>query len=871
MDQNVVQLTPDQIATVISHVTTPMALVDADGTVCAANRAFAEATDMAGAGETLRQLVDPPAALALDALLANVNTASQPVIARARNGDLFHWCLSSVVCADFRILELTAAPAGPRERLWGVLEALADRTTYPVAICGVDRRVEWVNPAFIKSSGQGFEALQGRMLMDVLPLAKVPAKARIRLSRAIAEGQAIREEIETVGREGERRWVNLEILPLFDAAGTLDSLVAAQTDITRLKAAVDAQARAARLGHMIEDSLNEVYVFDAGSLRFVEVNRGACENLGYTKDELSLMTPLDIKLDYNLKEFSELLAPLYAHVSPSLRLRTRHRRKDGSVYPVDVLLQLMEEDNRPLFVAIIEDTTERDAAEQALQQARARLEVAIESLQDGFVYYDADDRLVLANARYREIYRDSAEAITPGARFEDILRYGLERGQYAEAVGQETEWLAERMAAHNNSAGTSLTQHLGNGRVLQIFERQTSDGGRVGLRIDVTELHEARQRAEAANRAKSAFLANMSHELRTPMNGILGMADILGATDLTPEQRGMLEIVQSSAETLLALLNDILDLARIEAGKLSLDIQPLEPADLVRRVAALHQAAAQRKDLRLDTRVTIDPGIRFMGDPARVQQILHNLLGNAVKFTDQGAIRLEMARDEAGMLVLSVADTGIGMTDEQIGRVFEPYEQADVGVSRQYGGSGLGLAIVQELVDLMDGRLAVTSTPGHGSTFTVYLPLAEADSTATVPVAPSGLASGLPVSARRLRILVAEDTPFNTLVLQNHLATLGHAATFCEDGHFALQAWETGAFDLLLFDVAMPGMSGPEALARIRAQAKSRGAVMPPAIALTAYAMPEEAQALLDAGFQRVVTKPFRIGDLAAALDSIDP
>ena len=844
------------IVAVLDLATAPMALVEPGGRVIRANAAFRGIAP--GASDTaLSGLSDAPTAASLLAGEGRV----QAVVALAAGGADCRCTVTPIPATDLRLLELELLPGPLPDRHAARLAALAEKTPNAEFVCDASGHLEWVNAVFSRLTGLLPEAAMGRCPGELFgDRAGNPALGR-RIAAAMSSQDPVREEILCNAEKGQERWATLDIQPFADAQGRHGGFVGILSDITALRLAMVDQARAARLGRMIEDSLNEVYVFDAETLRFVEVNRGARENLGYSLDELLTMTPLSIKTEEAPERFGERLRPLREDRVQVLRFRSLHRRKDGTTYPVDVSLQLMEGD-RPLFVAIVEDRTDRVAAERAAELAHRRLEAAIETLPDGFVYYDADDRLVLANSRYREIYAASAPVIRPGERFEDILRYGLRQGQYAEAIGREEEWLADRMAAHNR-AESSIEQRLGDGRVLRIYEKDTPDGGRVGLRIDVTELYDARRRAEAASRAKSSFLANMSHEIRTPMNGILGMVELLGATELELPQREMLETIQTSSEALLGLLNDILDLARIEAGKVLLESRSFSPALVLQRVGRLHQANAFKK--ALDIEVHVSPGAEGLarGDAARLQQVLHNLVGNAVKFTEHGRVRLALDRGPEGDWQFTVFDTGIGMTREQVARVFDAYEQADETVGRRFGGTGLGLAIVRELVDRMDGAINVSSAPGRGTEVRLRLPLATAETQAAAPerAAPSANAG-----ARGLRILAAEDNRVNAIVLEHVMAQLGHELTLFADGRAAAEAWRPGAFDLLLFDVSMPVMSGPAALAEIRLRAETAGGEVPPAVALTAYAMPEEVVALLDAGFCDVITKPFRKEGLVTTL-----
>jgi signal transduction histidine kinase len=492
-------------------------------------------------------------------------------------------------------------------------------------------------------------------------------------------------------------------------------------------------------------------------------------------------------------------------------------------------------------------------ARQAAVAAREQLITAVESLPDGFVLYDNADRLVIANRRYREIYAESAAAMIPGTRFQDILQCGLDRGQYRDAVGREADWLAERLDRHRNPKGM-IEQRLGNGRVLRIFERGTPDGGSVGLRVDVTELYDAREKAEAANRAKAQFLANMSHEVRTPLNGILGMADLLAADLGDPEKRALADSIRDCGETLLAVLNDLLDMSKIDAGRLELETAPFVPAEVLHRIEALYGLRAQEKRLGFHVQVTEAAQRPRRGDVHRVSQILHNLLSNAVKFTESGDVSVTMRAD--GPLVMTVQDTGIGMTPDEVARIFEDFEQADRSTTRRFGGAGLGLSILRKLVGLMGGEVAMDSVKGQGTTVTVTLPLPLVDD--TTPVEPAQPEDNPLARLNGKRALIADDNPINLQILHAYLTRFGLSVTMAENGRQAVDLFRPGAFDLICLDISMPELDGVAALAEIDRIARQAAVARPPAVAITANAMQHHVQEYLAAGFEAHLAKPIR-------------
>jgi signal transduction histidine kinase/CheY-like chemotaxis protein/HPt (histidine-containing phosphotransfer) domain-containing protein len=510
------------------------------------------------------------------------------------------------------------------------------------------------------------------------------------------------------------------------------------------------------------------------------------------------------------------------------------------------------------FVTTYTDITARKRAEAEVDRAGALLRGSIDALDDAYALFDTDDRMVLCNQRYRDLYPLCAELMVPGTRFEEIVRTGAERGQYADGIGRVDAFVAERMAAHRQPSST-VTRRLGDGRILRIGERTMADGHIVGYHVDITEFVHATEAAQEASRSKSQFLANMSHEIRTPMNAILGMLALLKKTELTARQADYAGKTEGAARSLLGLLNDILDFSKVEAGKMALDLHPFRPDQLLRDLAVI--LAANTAGKQIEVLFDVDPQLPavLVGDAMRLQQVLINLGGNAIKFTAHGEVVVSMTvvhrGAEAVTLEIAVRDSGIGIAPENQQRIFSGFSQAESSTTRRFGGTGLGLAICQRLVGLMGSELRLDSEMGRGSRFHFRVDLAVGDDAAGGELAPLRLRQ--PVA---LRVLVVDDNPHARDLMGRMAHSLGWQVTLADGGIAALACLQRDgdAYDAIFIDWQMPGLDGWDTCAQIH-QGFQSGA-KPLVIMVTAHGREmlsqrsEEEQARVDGFLVKPVT-----------------
>ena len=530
-----------------------------------------------------------------------------------------------------------------------------------------------------------------------------------------------------------------------------------------------------------------------------------------------------------------------------------------------------------------------EGVSEELRQARAAYQSIVDSLPLNLLIKDSQGRRVFANKSYLELRGSSLDEVLGKTDF-DLFPQAL-----AEQFSDDDAAILKSGEAMHDVEKHQLPD--GQQRWIERTKSalRDADGKIVGVQVlfwDVTDREkalidsrEARDAANAANQAKSDFLANMSHEIRTPMNGIIGMTDLVLDTELTPTQRSYLQMSQESGESLLAIINDILDFSKIEAGHFELDPAPFDPRDSLGDAVRSLTTRAQSKGLELEFSVAPEVPQMLEGDQGRLRQVIVNLIGNAIKFTDRGEVVLDVSCQSKSQstctLRFSVRDTGIGIPADKQARIFEDFQQADRSTTRSHGGTGLGLAISSQLVKLMGGLIEVDSAPGRGSTFhfTVDFPIINSTDQEQTPNAPvldvasNPLRSDAPTQKavsplESVRVLLAEDNKVNQTLATKLLEKLGCHVTVVENGSQAVATLSENEFDVILMDVEMPEMDGISATKEIRRREQDSQQRIP-IVALTAHAIVGDRERCLASGMDDYLSKPVRINEIKTMLTKI--
>jgi PAS domain S-box-containing protein len=852
--------------------------------------------DCAAAAEAVKGLfADPPAFVAANTRAVEGRRAYQGEVLELADGRIWErdyapivldgrltghlWTYRDVTAS--RQLELQNA------HLRGFYEQVLEAVPAQVAVFDLDGRFLYVNSASI-SNPEVRRWVIGRTNEDYCRERGVSisvGEERSRNIRSVAREGRLRYLEESFVRHGEVRSFGRFMSPVFDADGNVVQVVGFGHDLTEMKQAAAAlEASEARLRGILESALDCVVTIDADG-NILEFSPAAERAFGYTRAEVLGQPMADCIVPERLREAHRRGIQHYLATGEGPVLRRRIEvpamRADGSEFPAELAITPVPlAEGQQIFTAFLRDITERKKGERELRESEERLRLVLEAAELGTWDLDIPSGTSTLNDGYMEMLGYAPGEVAPV--FSSIQEWtaflhpddalGVSLAVEAHLRGETELYESEHRMRHSSGDWIWV---LDRGRVLE----RDADGRPLracGTHLDITarkraeaEAHTARLAAERAAAAREQFLANISHELRTPLNAIVGLAHLLDKTQLDSEQGRFLQGIRFAADALLGVINDLLDFSRVQSGRISFEAVPFEPRLLLQGLAGSLLPGAQARGLTLGVEVAPDVPKVVVGDPGRLNQVLLNLVGNAVKFTEKGgvAVRVTATPIEQDLVSLEflVSDTGIGIAPADQERIFEAFQQAHPETNRRFGGSGLGLAIVREMVRQQGGRATLESALGTGSTFRVTLPFRV--SNVSAQSAPAAAAT---VSLAGRRILLAEDNELNRTVATQILQQAGAVVVCARDGREALERVRSEFFDLVLMDIQMPEMDGYEATWRIRHEVGIPAELLP-VVALTATALTDEQRRAEAAGMSDCILKPFPPDQLCMRVAALLP
>ncbi|WP_137681707.1 PAS domain S-box protein [Aurantiacibacter suaedae] len=785
--------------------------------------------------------------------------------------------ISGQVEEQTRELEETVAALADSERRFGDLAGLSPAgifRTDPYGFCN------YVNESWLKSTGlDPWEALGAGWLDAVHP--ETRSRVREQWLDAIGEASQLRTEVQFVKGDGEPRWVDLIAAPQLDVNGQVQGFIGVAIDISEQKRAADALKESEQRFQSLA-SFSPAGIFrttPSGLCNYV--NPAWCRMTDLTEDEAmgmgwrNAVHPLDVD-----RLTSEWLAALEAGDIYRNEIRWLHR--DGSIVWGDAIARPeLSEDGKPLgYIGVVLDITDRKRFEDEIAERDQELSLLVQNATDAVLRIGLDNRCIYASPSANDVLGVPAQELIGRSLLERLhpddarevaaifaqLRFG-ETEKAVIAFRSDTRGAFGDYRWLEATVGLVRDAQTNAPKEISASVRDISDRKKMEL-----DLVAARRNAETAAAAKATFLANMSHEIRTPMNGVIGFTELLLEDNLTPEQHEKAQLIADSGRAMMQILNDILDISKIDAGRMKIVPEPIDLRHKLKSCINLLEPSARQKGLMFELIVDEEVPNRIMVDPLRLRQILTNLAGNAIKFTSEGAVRSRVSVEQRpggrDVLCISVEDSGIGIPANRLEAIFREFSQADDSTARIFGGTGLGLTISNELAKMMGGELEVSSEEGHGSVFTLRIPLRPIDESQVEAQVAQPIEREL-TFARPLRILVAEDHDINQALVMSMASRIGLAVDIAVNGKEAVRMVQDAKaagqpYDMVLMDVQMPVMDGLEATRSLRNAGFTAEEL--PILAQTANAYSEDVQRCLEAGMQGHLSKPIRLRGLKSAI-----
>lgn len=766
---------------------------------------------------------------------------------------------------------------------WHMRDAVIIATTESIDHPGP--RVVWCNDAFTEMTGYSREEIVGNS-PRILQGADTDLETKHRIRDALTNWSSIREEIRNYRKDGTEFWAELDIRPVADESGWFHYWVAIQRDVTarkrqeqeitrrmdllaKEKAELARREGELRLQSLVARHTSEAIVVTDASGKTVWVNDGFTALSGYDMSDMVDRTPGELLQGPDTANSDVEKIQQGLRSKESFSFRALNYSKDGQEYWVSGRISPVFSDCGTLinFIAVQRDITEFVTVSEERRRLLHRLKITTEVAGIGIFELNTTTGSLDWDENQMTIYgMDPSE-------FRGVVNDWLDH-VHPDSVELATHVLEQTIATCQPfDHEFQIVRGDGEVRYIRAFgtaeKLENGDTIMVGANLDVTEQARMLQRESEANRLKSEFIANMSHEIRTPLNGMLGMAQLLELSDLTSDQTEMLRILASSGQSLLAIINDVLDLSKIEAGIEECLLETFAPEEAMATAVASIESAAKLKGLRIIHEAKGCMGRRMVADRKRITQVLTNLVGNAAKFTNKGEIRITADFVAGAEIEFRVTDSGPGIPNGQLNEIFERFSQVDGSATRSHGGTGLGLAISREFVQKMGGKIGVDSVEGNGATFWFRVPVEVRTETGQRNhLSETEHVPDTTNATQKYRVLLVDDDDVSADVIARAFAHRSDlAVTRLNRGGDVIPELEKSYFDILLLDINMPGLLGTEVIAQVRASNAWYAHI--PAVALTANALTDHTRQYLAAGFDEHISKPVDLQNLLVAIERL--